>query len=301
MTEFPALRDALVRAAMRRRRRHRAIGAAVPVLAAGVGAIAFVSLPGTSEDQERVARPPAGVLERNYAAFRGPRTAADELSRNVSVGAGSRARSRLIARDGAARLFAVPSADGKELCLVSVPGEGASCAALDPTAPLISSDTDFFAALVPDRLRDVRVLSEPGVRRGGQSGILTPRSLGGLSWTDAKGTRYVLRVNQALPAARLLGCPAELDPLPDDALDRGMRAALIAVDRLYPEATSARVSGAGEGPSDLAPCPAPIGERSMVIGLRLTPRGAGGSQNPPEGRVLVGLVDGRAIVYAKLD
>ena len=125
MTEFPALRDALVRAALRRRRRRRAIGAAVPAVAACVGAIALLALPGTPEDRERVARPPAGVLERNYAAFRRPRTAADVLP-----GAAA-SRSRLIARDGEVRLFAVPSADGRTICLTSVPG-GRGCGPVDP-------------------------------------------------------------------------------------------------------------------------------------------------------------------------
>ena len=259
-----------------------------------VGAIAIVSLPGGSEERERVARPPAGVLERNYAAFRRPRTAADVLP-----GAAA-SRSRLIARDGDVRLFAVPSADSRTMCLKLVPG-GTACAPLDPGEPQIYSDDEVYAALVPDRVRDVRVLGEADARRAGESGILVARAVGGLSWTDAKGTRYVLRVSPAPPATRLLGCPSALDPLPDDALERGMRAALIAVDRLYPKATSARVAGAGEGAGDLAPCPAPIGERSMIIGLRLTPRGAGGSPTPPQGRLLVGLVDGRAIVYDKLD
>ena len=294
MTEFPALRDALVLAAVRRRRRRRAAGAAVPVLAACVGAIAFVSLPGGSDDHERTARPPAGVLERNYAAFRRPRTAADVLP-----GAAG-ARSRLIARDGDVRLYAVPSADRETMCLELVPG-GRACAPLDPAEPQTYSDDEVFAALVPDRVRDVRVLGEADVRRVRDSGILVARALGGLSWSNAKGSRYVLRISPPLPATRLPGCPAELDPLPADALDRGMRAALIAVDRLYPKATSAHVAGAGEGAARLAPCAAPIGERSMIIGLRLVPRGAGGSPTPPEGRLLVGLVDGRAIVYAKLD
>ena len=186
------------------------------------------------------------------------------------------------------------------MCLVLMPG-GRACAPLDPAEPQTYGDTEVYAALVPDRVRDVRVLGERDVRRVRDSGILVARPLGGLSWTDAKGTRYVLRGSAALPAVRLPGCPAALDPLPDDALDRGMRAALIAVDRVYPDATSARVAGAGEGAGDLAPCPAQIGERSMIIGLRLTPRGAGGSPTPPEGRLLVGLVGGRATVYAKLD
>ena len=100
---------------------------------------------------------------------------------------------------------------------------------------------------MPDGIRDVRALGEADVRRAGRAASWSAPRVGGLSWTDAKGTRYVLRVSPAPRATRLPGCPAALDPLPDDALDRGMRAALIAVDRLYPEATSARVAGAGEG------------------------------------------------------
>ena len=186
------------------------------------------------------------------------------------------------------------------MCLELVPG-GRACAPLDPAEPQTYSDDEVYAALVPDRVSDVRVLGEADVRRVRDSGILVARALGGLSWTDAKGTRYVLRISPAPPAVRLPGCPAALDPLPDDALDRGMRAALIAVDRLYPEATSARVAGAGEGAGDLAPCPAAIGGAVDDHRAPPEPRSAGGSPTPPEGRLLVGLVDGRAIVYAKLD
>ena len=152
---------------------------------------------------------------------------------------------------------------------------GRACAPLNPAEPATYGDTEVYVALVPDRVRDVRVLGERDVRRVRDSGILVARPLGGLSWTDAKGTRYILRGSAALPAVRLPGCPAP-DPLPQDALDRGMRAALSPSTA----STPTRPRRASRAPGRARVTSHPARHRSaaaMIIGLRLTPRGAGGA------------------------
>ncbi len=51
MTEFPALREALVAAAARRRRRRVLTGAAVPAFAVGAAVVALVALPRSTPDR----------------------------------------------------------------------------------------------------------------------------------------------------------------------------------------------------------------------------------------------------------
>src|SRR3954468_21426672 len=78
MTEFPALRASLVRAAARRRRRRRrlTIRAAVPSFALAAAAVALFALPGGQRDREReVATPvPKNALEESFGVFRPPAT-----------------------------------------------------------------------------------------------------------------------------------------------------------------------------------------------------------------------------------
>ena len=70
MSEFPALRDALVGAATRRRRRRRVVSAALPVLAVvvAVGALAVVSRP--RPEREQAVPAPHGKITDGYGVFR---------------------------------------------------------------------------------------------------------------------------------------------------------------------------------------------------------------------------------------
>ena len=115
MTEFPALRDGWSRpwgsSPRTGHRRGRGRGRRVRRRDRPAGT------PGRAGGP-RAGRSAAVGVSSAATAFRGPQTAADVLP-----GAAA-SRSRLIARDGGVRLFAVPSADRRTMCLVLMPVAG---------------------------------------------------------------------------------------------------------------------------------------------------------------------------------
>jgi hypothetical protein len=298
MTEFPALRDALV-AAGRRRRRRRRVAAVVPTLAVAVAAVAW--LPGAAPEREAPARQPRDPLEQTFAVFGRPQTPADVLPAGREV---DRTRSRLLGRIGRKRAFAVPRTLRGEpmLCVTIVDARsagGAACSRLSQLENGIGfwSGKDY-ALLLPDGAHDVFVNFGDGSRLAPQSednAVLGSRKgFAGASWTDRDGVRHMspnaLRPKPLVPRS----CPADIEPRRGDAFKPAARAALLVADLLYPTATRARVVAYAEGPRGLAPCPDSVLAQAVVIGLKLDDR------RKPK-RVLVGKVGGTWQVFYKLD
>jgi hypothetical protein len=309
MTEFPALREALVAAAARRRRRRLLTGAAMPAFAVCAAVVAEISLPGSAPEREQVARPPADPLEQAFAVFRRAQRPSDVLP---STRGGrqeiDRARTRLLGQGGPTRFYAVPTTiDGiPALCLAAVRREVGAAWACKPVSEAVTEGTPLMmwsgratGVLLPDSSTDLRFIFASGVgsvtARNNFSISTNPQeSAIGASWTGASGKRYILHTaRQPKPVRPPDSCPRRLDPLPDDALERANRAALIAVDRYFPKASRAVVAGAAEGPRDIVPCSPAIADRSVVVGLRLTPAA--------EGRLLLGMINGRMRVYYGLE
>jgi len=309
MTEFPALRDALVRAGLRRRRRRRRLLVGVPAFAACASAVVVLALPGPAPDRERVADPPRGPLEAAFGAFRRERTPADELPAGmVPPGRADRAASRLVARDGDVRIYAVPTVlRGKaSLCLMRIDGSARCSAVADAVregTPIGGMSAKYFEILLRDGTRDIRATLADGKRlapamQGGALLVRTTSRLAVLSWTGASGERHVLRTAFAPKTTTPpTSCPAALDPLPRAENAQAERAALLIVDRLYPHAASAAVTGSARPLG--TPCPDAVTERSMEVRLSLVPhdRAARRSARLSQGRVLVGNIDGRMTVF----
>lgn len=309
MSEFPALRDSLVRAASRRRRRRRIASAAAPVLAVGVAAVAFVSV-SPAPDDERTVEPARDAYERAYEVLRRPRTVEDVLPRSPRAGASLvpkgalEGRSRLVGRDGDARIYAVPArAEGEPwICMLRYPG-GVGCAPV--SKPVLVRSGTTYTFLVPDGVRDLHLSTRTGrYAPRGQRNLAVIEAKGppaAVVWTDATGTRHVDRRARTETRPLSAGCPP-LEPKPRDALDRAMRAALLAVESTYPEATSARATSAADATAGFTGCGAEADSRSVVVGLRLTPRDAGRrhADGPPEGLLVLGSVDGEMVVYRVL-
>ena len=313
MSEFPALRDALVAAGMRRRRRRRAIGAALPTLAVAAAAAAFVAFPHRPPDHEQAAPRPLSPLEQMFGVFRRPQRPEDRLpEKRTDQFSIDPAGSRQVGGSDSG-FFVAPTLDGRSLCamLESGGGYGGGCsriADLRPDAALGPWMGSVYALLFRDGVRDVRLLREDGRRdapRVIENGVVarSDHEFSGVSWTSASGTtRYVNRVGPAPKRGTdPSSCPQALDPLPRDGIERAIRAALIDVDQLYPRATSARVMSAAEGPRGLSPCPAAVTARAVVVGLRLLPKRAGGDAGRPHGRLLAGMQNGAMRVFYLLD
>lgn len=307
MTEFPALRDALVGAATRRRRRRRWLSAAAPALAVAAAAMAVLALP--REDERELAAPAArDALEQAFAVFRRPATKSDRLPDDLrSREPLERGRARFLGQIGPIRMFAVP-ANG-QLCLIAYRHRRASTVSCLPderataeTSLPVVRNRDWYAVLVPDTTRDVRFVGRDGSQGAGSIRdnallALAPDGIGGLSWTGASGTRYIRRSTAPPQVTIPVACPRRLDPLPADAAARASRAALIAVDRLYPQAMRAEVTGATVAPG--TPCSRAISQRSVEVELALVPRDPGqrSSASLSQGRLLVGMRDGSMRVY----
>ena len=221
MTEFPALRDALVRAAVRRRRRRRAAaGTAVPLFAAGAAAVAALAFsPAPPPDRERTVAPPGPTstatstpkpyaqqsLQEAFAVFRRKPARADRLPAGVGI-AGVRQLDevRFLKQGGPKRYFAVSYAtkDGESVCILQVRHkrfDSATCApaveAIDEATPLYTGVAGDIGVFLPDSSRDLRFLLANGT--GGVSSsnnlslvkVFTP--LAGMSWTGGSGTRHI--------------------------------------------------------------------------------------------------------------
>lgn len=303
MSEFPALRDALVAAGMRRRRRRRTVGAALPLLAAAAAVIALLSLPHSTPDREQAAPQRLTPLQELFGVFRRAQRPEDRMPAGPAGRYGiDPAGARQIGGAGSG-FYAAPTRGGRSLCTVVVSGAGygGGCARIRDLRPGVAHGQwsgATYALLFPDGVRDVRLLHADGrhdAPRIVDNGVFarSDDEFTGVSWTSGT-TRYVSRIGRP-PKSRLLPsatCQAALDPLPPDAAERAARTALIAVDRLYPEAKSARVVGSSEAPHDLGGCPAAVLRRSVevVLAVGKKPR-----------RLLVGFQDGAPRVFHALD
>jgi hypothetical protein len=306
VSEFPALRDALVAAGLRRRRRRRAAGAAIPALAVTVAAVAAFALSGPAPQQEReeTARQPRDPLEQAYAVFRRPQTARDVMpSRGLVADRVDRSRSRLLARVGERKLYAVPATlHGKaQVCLTIVESRhaGSSCVPESQATEGngVSSSSDY-ALLLPDGAHDLRVnfangsRTAPKIENNAVLGV--DKGFAGASWTDREGVRHMSPNEFAVkrPAPRF--CPKALETRVGDAFAAASRAALIEADQLYPNARTARVVVYGEGPRKLAPCPESVLAQAVVVGVRL-------DDEKRSRRLLLGKLAGSWRVFYKLD
>lgn len=317
MSEFPALRQALVAAAARRRRRRLLTGAAVPALAVGAVVVALVSLPHAAPEREVVARPPADALEQAFTVFRRAQRPSDVLPAGKAVpGTIDSKRTRFLAQGGPRRFFAAPSTiqGVPSLCLVAVRRKVAVAAGCGPVSSVVKEDTplsitvgDVTGVFLPDGSSDLRFIYDEAVgsvsAHSGLSMALSPGAqLAGTSWTGASGTRYIRYSRPVSPPPRPADvCPKRLESLPGDAVARARRAALIAVDQRYPEATEATVTQANvvridpkTGDIMDRPCTGSVGERSIEVSLRFVPRSL------PDGRLLLGMQDGFMRVYYRV-
>jgi hypothetical protein len=308
MTEFPALRESLLRAAARRRRRRLTVRAAVPAFAVGAAAVALFVVPGGAGDREReVATPPARTpLEEAFAIFRRPATAADRPS-SVKIdpktgaiipdGTAGFDTSRLLGVVGERRVYAMAGTRrGVEtVCLVE-PGRGSACSPLAGGTPISSFGTGVYAQLFRDGTRDVRLTLQDGsrlaprLRDGGL--VVAAKHVGIVSWTAADGVRHVSRnIWAPQPPAPPETCPRALRATPTRA--QAARAAMLAVQDLYPAARSARVTAVG--PPAEAFCSSAVTARTLQVDLRLD---TGRKRDSlAQGRLLVGNVGGHVQVY----
>ncbi len=308
--EFPALQEALIRAARRRIRRRRRLQAAVPALvAAAAAAVVFVSLPHTP-DRERPAAPPKDELERAFAAFRRPRTPADAMPPVADYPHLDRARARLVAQAGGTRMFVVPERTPHSLCVFLVGRTtNGDCtqqhAAVTEAKPLAIYLVGFEAMFMPDGTREVILTDADGRSRplalhDNAALVATRPFAAAVGWTGASGRRHILRRKLTKPLGPTpQGCP-QLQPLPANAVAVARDAALLAVDRLYPAIGEAWVTSAARAAG--TPCSAAITRRTIVVNLHLltVDPARRSSASLSQGRLLLGVVGGRMVVYALL-
>jgi len=295
MTEFPALKDALVRAAARRRRRRRTVGAAVPAFAIAAAAFVFALAPSDPQEQERVASP----FAQRFSVFARPQTAADRalperLARAGTGGTTDPALTRRVA-DGA---YVLATREGSVCVVMPERGNqikvacGPVARAAAGGAPVKTGTAEQTVRLVADGTRDVIVARGDGSRselpvRDNVIVVRDPDDVRVVSWTDPAGVRHIARrPNRSALTLLLDDCRRPVEPLPADGVAQATREALLNVDRIYPPATRARVVG-----TEVAPprsCPGSDPRDTVAVRLRLDER---------EIVVLMGTMDGRLVPY----
>jgi hypothetical protein len=320
MSEFPALRDALVGAATRRRRRRRLTGAAAPVLALAA-AVAFLAVPQSSPERELlpvVTTPspvPLSPLEQAFGIFRRPQAPEDVVPGSKVIGGEpDAAKSRLIATLGPERVFAVPTVlrGEQSLCVVRVrrAGGGSGCS---PLKDVLRDDFasgvwggSIYTLLLRDGAHDVVLALEDGTRlepsiRENAVIVQTKSHVGRTSWTSASETRYI-QDNIFDPGTRPLptSCPGKLAPLPSGPIAKARRAALLAVEEFYPGIESATVTRAQEFFG--SPCGKRVSGRSIAVTLALVPRSPAARKDPKRTKatLLLATHDGALRVYNTL-
>ena len=166
--------------------------------------------------------------------------------------------------------------------------------------PLSITVGDVTGVFLPDGSSDLRFIYDEAVG----SRERAQRPVDGVEPGSATG-RYVLdrRFGDALHPLLPAPCPLRRAPptyarngsnrCPATRSARARRAALIAVDQRYPEATEATVTQANvvridpkTGDIMDRPCTGSVGERSIEVSLRFVPRSL------PDGRLLLGMQDG---------
>ncbi len=103
------------------------------------------------------------------------------------------------------------------------------------------------------------------------------------------GERRIIPDREARAYSAPQGCPA-LGALPADAEASARRAALLAVDRIYP-VVEADVTAVTRGGGTCHPA------STLTVSLHLTPYDNRKSDSLSQGRVLVGMVDGHMQVF----
>src|SRR3954471_24578386 len=123
MSEFPELQAALVDAAARRYGRRwawRPVGRLILVGAAVAAVVALFAVVGRPRDIEQPVPPakPRVTLRQHFEVFRRPPAAKDRLPSNAALGELKMqpGRSRLVAKQGAYKVFLVP-ARGGDVCM----------------------------------------------------------------------------------------------------------------------------------------------------------------------------------------
>jgi hypothetical protein len=313
MTEIPALRDALVDAAARRVRRRRRIVVRLFAWSAAAATACAVVLFAASAPPDRetpaVTPAPAGLLERAFPVFARPPRTGDALPAGVTVRV-SRPQSRRVAEAGGVSAWLVSGvARGRqELCTVVASGSGwtSGCGNLDVVAREGKGTGSWQGTLVllvlPAGSSDVTLwqvdgdVSEPALHNGAALVQLSAQPAN-VAWTGPSGTRYVRRYAGGPAAQPHMRCPP-LRPLPRDASEQARRAALAAVQFIYPDVAAASVTGV----SPLGPglCSASVSSRTLVVSLRLVPRDPVERQSASltQGRLLVGMSGPRMIVWS---
>jgi hypothetical protein len=318
MTEIPALRDALVGAAARRVRRRRRQAATIFGWAAVATAVVLVLVRSDPRELERPAPPPAAVpAAQSFSAFRRPATAADALPAGALPGLDADSRRVLDEHGTRVWLAAVthPKVEGfggrRELCAVvrGTGGPGGFCITASGVTGLASpirrsNAPDSVVFVLPDGARDPHATLSDGVVLSpavhDNVALVVPREpeVVGASWTTPAGIRAIARWRDldAKGWTPPEGCP-KLGTLPAGAGKRAARAALLAVDRIYPsiqQAAVTRVSPVGPGL-----CTRDVTDRSLMVELNLTPFDVSqrSSASLTQGRLLAGMVDGRMTVW----
>lgn len=294
MSEFPALRDALVKAATRRRRRRRAV-VAVPAFAAVAAAILVTLVPRGSQERElEAARAP---FAHAFSVFARPQTEADRtsdprLAELLRGGDYDPALTRLV-NEG---VYALGRRDGG-VCLALPDGEriNVSCAPWQRAAGLdvVSAGTgERRAWLVPDGAHDIRFVLVRGERTAAaaQDNVIVaapPDELRALSWTDARGVRHIER-SRRLRFATTRRCTGSFpfDPLPPDAERLAARAALV--DALQFDATATWATVLDTATAPRTRCGDEIDRRLVRVRLQF---------DASRRQVLVGWVKGRTQTF----
>jgi hypothetical protein len=318
MSEIPALRDALVDAAARRARRRRRLALrAVAWTAAAAAAAALLALAVSGpRDREVPAVPPPQDVVRGYSAFDRPAAAADTPPAGALSADYTRVESRLVLDEDGTRVWLAvgerPKVEGfggrSELCAVVRGAAGAGGVCGGPVSEGFASQLlrrdgpDPVLFVLPDGARDPQVLTRDGIVSPAVHDNVALAVPGepaiGASFTDASGVRRIARYRELhargwTPPA---GCP-RLDPLPASAGNLAERAALLAVDRLYPWIQEARVTRVS--PVQPGLCPREVTDRSLLVELRILPFDASqrASDSLTQGRVLVGMEGGEMTVW----
>lgn len=276
MSEIPALRDALVRAGVRRRRRRRrAVGAAVPTFAAVAAAVAF-ALP-RAADPERDVPPTSVPPVQGFSVFARPQTDEDRaLPERLAAFAGPNLDPALTRRVSGAFVLATTTGS---VCIAQEDGDQVtgSCAPAGRVragARVAARTAESLTVLVPDGARDIRtdyVDSGQTLSARAQDNVIAvpnPDRVAALSWTDAGGVRRIQRYGEPrwMTAKRCTGA-SSYDALPADARALASRAALIDAVQVDPTATSARVVSAEPAPATT--CPDTIAQRLVGVNLQL--------------------------------
>jgi hypothetical protein len=269
---------------------------------------------------------PTDALSRTFELFRRPATPEDKLPltgerleqfrRPGPAGSAQldADRTRLISADGERRVYVIAATiqDRSGACLIAFSGEfqeNGACSAISPRgqssllyAPLYdpSAPAGVIAAVAADGVDEIELRFADGSseRRRFDGNVVYARLdrwPSGVAWTDPAGrTHTAVLTPEEAPWNQPRSCPA-LDPLPEDAEPRAREVALAAAPRLYRGMRDVSVVDVRPAAANAAGCGPHTADRALEVWLRLGP--AGQSASLSQGRVLVGAVGGRMVVW----